>query len=256
MWNYKNNKSKVCIHACLATNNWCMPLFHLFKSQKCLTMIHLFKNSNLTILLFNFLETFHFLFSSAKICFKTENCSLEILIVWYLEAWRRTKTIVELKDSRLQQKIGENVDCLLVFSCLPEFFNNCQQYVVLRNSSSKEVVFDVFLNNYLRWRICTTLLYKQKFATRTTGKWHNWRFCILLIYLKEAKSHKINTLDEYDKCSWSPDIICLIDNIFWLHKTQSMSSVNTRHLGKHKEKSLKNIYASRVPELIKWSLHN
>ena len=42
------------------------------------------------------------------------------------------------------RKIGENVDCLLVFSCSSEFFNNCQQSVVLRNSLTKKL-FLMFL---------------------------------------------------------------------------------------------------------------
>ena len=42
------------------------------------------------------------------------------------------------------REIGENVDCLLVFSCLAEFFNNCQQSVVLRNSLTKKL-FLMFL---------------------------------------------------------------------------------------------------------------
>ena len=42
------------------------------------------------------------------------------------------------------REIGENVDCLLVFSCSTEFFNNCQQSVVLRNSLTKKL-FLMFL---------------------------------------------------------------------------------------------------------------
>ena len=45
----------------------------------------------------------------------------------------------------VSRKIGENVDCLLVFSCSPEFFNNCQQSVVLRNSLTKKL-FLMFLD--------------------------------------------------------------------------------------------------------------
>ena len=42
------------------------------------------------------------------------------------------------------REIEENVDCLLVFSCSTEFFNNCQQSVVLRNSLTKKL-FLMFL---------------------------------------------------------------------------------------------------------------
>ena len=64
------------------------------------------------------------------------------------------------------REIGENVDCLLVFSCLAEFFNNCQQSVVLRNSLTKKLILMFLYLKVSLKKMCTTFFCLQPRAER------------------------------------------------------------------------------------------